>query len=71
MEYTIKFDFSTVMNKKGGLKLRSGECDIATEATKEDLETSPDLEKFLAQEMVNKTKKSVASITNIEIIQTS
>lgn len=60
-EYTVSFIFDCI-NKRSMVSRKSGEVDITTDATPEELMSSDGLKAMIIQEMARKTKQVILSI---------
>lgn len=68
MEYIVKFNFDC-FNKRSMASKKSGECEITSTATPEQLKGMPELKNLIAVDMHRKTRQAILSvdITNISI----
>ena len=61
MDYKVQFNFNCV-NKRSLVSGKSGEVNITSEATQDELKSSNELIGLIALEMEKKTKQSVISV---------
>jgi len=61
MEYTISFDFNCI-NKQNLISGKSGEVDVTSNASAENLKNNKDLIGLIAIDMGKKTKQSIISV---------
>lgn len=66
MDYTIKFNFNAI-SKRGAIIGRSGEIDIETDASIEQIKESIQVKNLIAHEMANACKKKVFSVEITDI----
>jgi len=66
MNYLIKFNFNCI-NKKSLISGKSGEVEITSDASIEELKNSKELPNLIALDMANKTKQSIISVDITDI----
>jgi hypothetical protein len=66
MNYLVKFNFNCI-NKKSLISGKSGEVEITSDASIEELKNSKELPNLIALDMANKTKQSIISVDITDI----
>lgn len=65
--YDVKFNFDCI-SKKGMISRMAGQININTTVPIDELKSSEYLKRLIVSEMEKKTKKSVFSVTDIEVL---
>lgn len=65
--YDVKFNFDCI-SKKGMISRMGGQININTIVPIDELKSSEDLKRLIVSEMEKKTKKSVFSVTDIQVL---
>lgn len=66
MNYLVKFNFNCI-NNKSLISGKSGEVEITSDASIEELKNSKELPNLIALDMANKTKQSIISVDITDI----